>query len=56
MHFHILTAFFPIKPLSFPVMVFGGYMPTSRIAEKAMASHSSTLAWKIPWMEEPGRL
>ena len=26
------------------------------IAEKAMAPHSSTLAWKIPWMEEPGRL
>ena len=24
--------------------------------EKAMARHSSTLAWKIPWMEEPGRL
>ena len=24
--------------------------------EEAMASHSSTLAWKIPWMEEPGRL
>ena len=24
--------------------------------EKAMAAHSSTLAWKIPWMEEPGRL
>ena len=23
---------------------------------KAMALHSSTLAWKIPWMEEPGRL
>ena len=23
---------------------------------KAMASHSSTLAWKIPWMEEPGRM
>ena len=22
----------------------------------AMAPHSSTLAWKIPWMEEPGRL
>ena len=21
-----------------------------------MASHSSTVAWKIPWMEEPGRL
>ena len=24
--------------------------------EKAMAPHSSTLAWKIPWIEEPGRL
>ena len=24
--------------------------------EKAMAPHSSTLAWKIPWMEEPHRL
>ena len=26
------------------------------ITEKAMAPHSSTLAWKIPWTEEPGRL
>ena len=24
--------------------------------EKEMATHSSTLAWKIPWMEEPGVL
>ena len=24
--------------------------------EKEMATHSSTLAWKIPWMEEPGGL
>ena len=24
--------------------------------EEAMAPHSSILAWKIPWMEEPGRL
>ena len=24
--------------------------------EKAMAPHSGTLAWKIPWTEEPGRL
>ena len=24
--------------------------------EKAMAPHSSTLAWKIPWVEEPGGL
>ena len=26
------------------------------LPEKAMATHSSTLAWKIPWTEEPGRL
>jgi len=26
------------------------------LKEKAMATHSSTLAWKIPWTEEPGRL
>ena len=31
----------------------GGY---DYIAEKAMAPHSSTLAWKIPWTEEPGGL
>ena len=24
--------------------------------EKEMATHSSTLGWKIPWIEEPGRL
>ena len=26
------------------------------VSEKAMAPHFSTLAWKIPWMEEPGGL
>ena len=26
------------------------------VKEKAMAPHSSTVAWKIPWMEEPGGL
>ena len=26
------------------------------LLEKEMAIHSSILAWKIPWMEEPGRL
>ena len=28
----------------------------SGASEKAMATRSSTLAWKIPWTEEPGRL
>ena len=26
------------------------------LLEKEMATHSSTLAWKIPWTEEPGEL
>ena len=25
------------------------------LMEKAMATHSSALAWKVPWTEEPGR-
>ena len=40
------------NPLTFKVMI-DKYDP---VAEKAMAPHSSTLAWKIPWTEEPGRL
>ena len=32
------------------------YTPVREGTEKAMAPHSSTLAWKIPWVEEPGRL
>ena len=32
------------------------YIIYIHISEKAMAPHSSTLAWKIPWTEEPGRL
>ena len=38
----------------------GNYIKYSVIShdesEKAMAPHCSTLAWKIPWMEEPARL
>ena len=35
----------------------GKFFNPLRIAtEKAMAPHSSTLAWRVPWMEEPGRL
>ena len=37
--------------LSFTLNVFLVWL-----AEKAMAPHSSTLAWRIPWMEEPGGL
>ena len=33
-----------------------GKMRGYRVAEKGRDSHSGTLAWKIPWMEKPGRL
>ena len=36
-----------------PVIIWSFLMAES---ETAMALHSSTLAWKIPWMEEPGKL
>ena len=35
---------------------FSIYFALVHYTEKAMAPHSSTLAWKIPWAEEPGRL
>ena len=39
------------------IMIFSIYhWAVTTCLEKAMAPHSSTLAWKIPWMEEPGRL
>ena len=37
----------------FPIYLQSIYCPH---VEKAMATHSSTLAWKIPWVEEPDRL
>ena len=45
----------PFRVISF--CLFTLFMGFSRQeSEKAMATHSSTLAWKIPWTEEPGRL
>ena len=29
---------------------------SGKYKEKAMATHSSTLAWRVPWTEEPGGL
>ena len=46
-----------VKPLSTTwetqVLSLGWENP---LLEKEMAIHSSTIAWKIPWTEEPGRL
>ena len=49
-----------IDPHDSGAQVFLKYISFCRwvcgISEKAMATHSGTLAWKIPWTEEPGRL
>ena len=34
----------------------GNIVVITVVLEKAMAPHSSALAWKIPWTEEPGGL
>ena len=38
------------------LIVFGLLLTQANVLEKAMAPYSSTLAWKIPRTEEPGRL
>ena len=48
--FHTFPVYFTISPY-FTTFQGGKYG-----MEKAMAPHSRTLAWKISWMEEPGRL
>ena len=43
-------------PLSLATRWGCNIVPLKLTSEKAMAPHSSTLAWKIPWMKEPSRL
>ena len=43
------------SPGKFPQYLFNSYNLVNHL-EKAMAPHSSALAWKIPWTEEPGGL
>ena len=45
----------PVRLMSFAKEDYYNILYDS-ILEKAMAPHSSALAWKIPWTEEPGRL
>ena len=49
----MFSALFALHGKPFNITVIQVYALTT---EKAMAPHSSTLAWKIPWMKEPGRL
>ena len=50
----ILSGPTPLPLSQFPFMFYLG--SCSSFLQKAMTPHSSTLAWKIPWTEEPGRL
>ena len=49
----IVTAAIELRHLLFERKVMTNL---DSILEKEMATHSSILAWRIPWMEEPGRL
>ena len=44
------------KASAYNVGDLGSIPGLGRSLEKEMATHSSTLAWKIPWMEEPDGL
>ena len=45
-----------VKRLSTMQETWVGSLGREDPLEKEMAIHSSTIAWKIPWTEEPGRL
>ena len=45
-----------VKASAYSVGDQGPIPGSGRSLEKEMAPHSSTLAWRIPWTEEPGRL
>ena len=45
-----------VKASVYNVGDLGSIPGSGRSLEKEMATHSSTLAWRIPWMEEPDRL
>ena len=57
-HLHLYTQdlFFFILLLMYSWCTLSYKCQVYNIVEKAMAPHSSTLAWKIPWTEEPGGL
>ena len=60
MGFHGLTMGFPggseVKASAWNAGDPGLIPESGRSPEKEMATHSSTLAWRIPWRKEPGRL
>ena len=66
-HCHIYLSIYICRDSGFPVSSLVKNVPAMQDTqvrslgwedplEKEMATHSSTLAWRIPWREEPGRL
>ena len=55
-HIHAHTTLHPSSSLSPSISTQELIFSPKASSEKAMAPHSSTLAWKIPWMEEAGGL
>ena len=55
-NFHFHTKYIFELYIHIYIYIYLNYIYIYIYTEKAMAPHSSTLAWKIPWVEEPGRL
>ena len=51
-HYSVFSSFL----IHCPKLVRNHFGLPESISQKIMAPHTSTLAWKIPWTEEPGRL
>ena len=53
-NFHIDAESLGIEPLDFPPITKKKYLGQEDPLEEEMATHSNSLAWEIPWTEEPG--
>ena len=54
--FGVFALYYKIKCINIWKICINIWKICITLSEKAMAPHSSTLAWRILWMEEPGRL
>ena len=55
--FIFISIILSFRSLLHPSVSFSQLFVASRLLfEKALATHSSTLAWKLPWTQEPGKL
>ena len=54
--FHVQSSLLESKNLPARQETWVQFLGQEDPMEKEMATHSSTLAWRIPWAEEPGRL